>query len=113
MHRQQQRLPAKARAPIVELALGSPQTRPASIFEPFPICYSSPGPGCARILQQTETAIYEIDHTRIDNAVEDIVPIAPGLNDPTIRKALELVTHGLRFHSERRCQAAWIDLTFL
>ena len=56
-----------------------------------------------RLLQQTKTAIYELDYTWIDNAVQDIVPVASRLNDPTVGKALELVTDGLRFHSELRC----------
>jgi hypothetical protein len=62
-----------------------------------------PGLRCARVLQQTKAAIHEIDHTRIDNAVEDIAPLAPRLNDSTIRKALELVAHGLRLHAKLRC----------
>jgi hypothetical protein len=84
-----------------------------SSFEPSLVCYSSPGLRCTRVFQQTQAAIYEVDHTRINNAVENIVPLAPRLNDSTIRKALELVTHGLRFRSKLRCQAARINLTFL
>jgi hypothetical protein len=113
MHRQQRRLPAKARAPNVELARVPFQTHPVSISEPSPVCYSSPGLRCTRILQQTKAAIYEVDHAWIDNAVEDIVPLAPRPNDSTIQKTLELVTHSLWLHSKLRCQAAWINLTLL
>jgi hypothetical protein len=102
-HRQRQGLPAKPRTPNVALPLEPSQIHPVSISEPSPVCYSSPGLHRADVLQQTKAAIYELDHTWIDNAVQDIVPVASRLNDPTVRKALELVTDGLRFHSKLRC----------
>jgi hypothetical protein len=100
-------------APNGELALVPFRTSPVSISEPSPVCYSSPRLRRAHVLQQTKAAIYEFDHTGIDNAVEDIVPIAPRLNYPAIGKALELVANGLRLHTKLRCQAAWINLTLL
>jgi hypothetical protein len=111
--RQQRPLAAKDRAPSGELTLVPFRTSPVSIPESSAVCYSSPGLRYARILQQAKAAIYELDHTRIDNAVEDIVPIAPRLDDSAIRKALELVANGLRLHTKLRCQAAWINLTLL
>jgi len=112
-HRRQRPLAAKARAPNVELALVPFRTCPVSIPEPSAVCYSSPGLRCARILQQTKAAIYEVDHTWIDDAVKDVIPVASRLNDSPIQETLELITHGLRFHSKPLCQATWMNLTLL